>query len=296
MFRTITAVAAFALIAGVALAQDDVPEVETFDLGGGFYALYGQGGNVGVSVGEDGVFVIDDQYAQMSDGLLAAIAELSDGPIRYVVNTHWHGDHIGGNENFAATGAVIVSHENVRGRMVTGLEEPMGDDPIPPSPEAALPVITFNDAATFHFNGHEARVIHVPHAHTDGDSIIWFADANVLHMGDIFFNGHYPFVDLASGGSLDGTIAGLEVGLAIADDDTKIIPGHGELATRADMQAAHDVLVSVRTIIAPLVAEGMSEEDVVAADPLSEFNEVWGQWFIDGDTMTIIAYRSLNAD
>ena len=296
MFRTITAVAAFALIAGVALAQDDVPEVETFDLGGGFYALYGQGGNVGVSVGEDGVFVIDDQYAQMSDGLLAAITELSDGPIRYVLNTHWHGDHIGGNENFAATGAVIVSHENVRGRMVTGLEEPMGDDPIPPSPEAALPVITFNDAATFHFNGHEARVIHVPHAHTDGDSIIWFADANVLHMGDIFFNGHYPFVDLASGGSLDGTIAGLEVGLAIADDDTKIIPGHGELATRADMQAAHDVLVSVRTIIAPLVAEGMSEEDVVAADPLSEFNEVWGQWFIDGDTMTIIAYRSLNAD
>ncbi len=296
MFRTITAVAAFALLAGVALAQDDVPEVETHDLGGGFYALSGQGGNVGVSVGADGVFVIDDQYAQMSEGLLAAIGELSDGPIRYVLNTHWHGDHIGGNENFAATGAVLVSHDNVRARMATGLESPMRGEAIPPSPQAALPVLTFSDTATFHFNGHEARVIHAPHAHTDGDSIIWFADTNVLHMGDIFFNGFYPFIDVASGGSLDGTIAGLEVGLAIADDETKIIPGHGALATKAEMQAAHDVLVSVRTIIAPLVAEGMSEEDVVAADPLSEFNGDWGQWFIDGDTMTIIAYRSLSAE
>lgn len=296
MFRTITALTAFAFLAGVALAQDDVPAVETYDLGDGLYALYGQGGNVGVSVGEDGVFVIDDQYARSSDGLLAAIAELSDGPIRYVVNTHWHGDHIGGNENFAATGAVIVSHDNVRGRMVSGLEEPMGGDPIPPSPETALPVITYSDHATFHINGHEARVIHIPHAHTDGDSIIYFAEANVLHMGDIFFNGIYPFIDVASGGSIDGMIAALEAGLAIADDDTLIIPGHGALATEADMQTAHDMLVEVRTRMAPLVADGMSLEEVSEADPLADLSEEWGARFIDGPTMTAITYLSLSSD
>jgi glyoxylase-like metal-dependent hydrolase (beta-lactamase superfamily II) len=295
MLKVTVAAASLALIAGAAFAQDEV-EVETYDLGDGIYALYGRGGNLGVSVGEDGIFVIDDQYARMSEPLLAAIGELSEGPIRYVFNTHWHGDHIGGNENFAATGAVIVSHENVRGRMETGLDTPMRGDPIPPSPEAALPVITFSDGGTFYFNGHEARVIHVPHAHTDGDSIIYFADANVLHMGDILFNGFYPFIDVASGGSLDGTIAGLELGLSLADDDTQIIPGHGALATRADMQTAHDVLVDVRGRIAALVAQGMSEEEAVAADPLADLNDEWGQYFINGDMMTAIAYRSLTSD
>lgn len=296
MFRTITASAAFALLAGFAFAQDDAPEVTTYDLGEGIYALYGRGGNVGVSVGDDGVFVIDDQFEHMSDALLGAIAELSDGPIRYVVNTHWHGDHIGGNESFAGAGAVLVAHDNVRGRMVTGLEEPMGGDPIPPSPQAALPVITYSDHATFHINGHEARIIHVPNAHTDGDSIIYFADVDMLHMGDIFFNGIYPFIDVASGGSIDGMIAALEVGLAIAGEETLIIPGHGALATEADMQTAHDMLVEVRTRMAPLVAEGMSLEEVSEADPLADLSEVWGGNFIDGPTMTAITYLSLSSD
>ncbi len=279
---------------GVAQTANEV-EIITQDLGSGLYALYGRGGTIGVSVGEDGVFVIDDQIADLSDDILGAIAALSEEPVRYVLNTHWHGDHVGGNEAFREAGAVLVAHENVRARMASGIDESVLGQPVPPANEAALQSITISENATFYMNGQTARVIHVPRAHTDGDTIVVFEEANVIHMGDIFWNGFYPLIDVVSGGSLDGMIAGLAFGLSLADDETQIIAGHGPMGDKAAMQAAHDVLVDVCARIEPLVAQGLSQDEAVAADALADLNGEWGDWFIDGEMMTRLAYRSISA-
>ena len=184
-----------------------------------------------MSVGKSGTYLIDDQYAPLSDKILAAIKAITPDPVRFVVNTHWHGDHTGGNENMGKAGALLVAHENVRRRMSTEQFMAAMGRKIPPSPEEALPVVTFTDAMTFHWNGDEIRVYHVPPAHTDGDSIVHFVKADVVHMGDIFFNGGYPFIDTSSGGRVDGVIEAADRVLAGIGEKTRIIPGHGPLGS-----------------------------------------------------------------
>ncbi len=181
----------------------------------GLYAIVGQGGNIGVSVGEDGVFIIDDQFAPLTDRIRGLISEVTDQPIRFLVNTHFHGDHTGGNENLGRVGVLIFAHDNVRQRLLQG-----------GASKEALPVVTFNDTTTFHMNGLTLHVLHVDSAHTDGDSMIHFREADVIHMGDVYFNGFYPFIDLGAGGSLQGTIAAVDVALGLAGENTRIIPGH----------------------------------------------------------------------
>ncbi|MCP4249053.1 MAG: MBL fold metallo-hydrolase, partial [bacterium] len=219
----IVAIAAGTAPAG---AQDleDV-EIETTKVAENLYMLVGAGGNIGLSVGPDGAFLIDDQFAPLTEKITAAIKAVTEAPIRFVVNTHWHFDHTGGNENLGKAGAVIVAHENVRRRMSTEQFIAAFDRRVPASPPGALPVITFADAVTFHLNGDELHVFHVAPAHTDGDSIVHFRKANVLHLGDTFFDGMYPFIDVSAGGSIAGMIEAVDRALKLCDDKTKIIPG-----------------------------------------------------------------------
>ncbi|MDQ3160644.1 MAG: MBL fold metallo-hydrolase, partial [Pseudomonadota bacterium] len=228
-FRLLTAlaVAAFPLLAS---AQQDFSKVEikTSTLREGTHMLTGSGGNMVASTGADGVFLIDDQFAPLSEKIRAALSALSEKPLRFVVNTHWHGDHTGGNENLGKAGAVIVAHDNVRKRM--SVEQLVRGSKVPASPGGALPVVTFTSDLTLHLNGDDVRVHHVAHAHTDGDALVKFERANVLHMGDVYFNGLYPFIDVDSGGSIDGVLAAVVSGLALSNDATLVVPGHGAIS------------------------------------------------------------------
>jgi len=285
---------AAALVVLALAAQDegfDKVEVTPAKVTEGIYVLTGRGGNIGVSVGEDGVFVIDDQYAPLTTKIRAAVATLTPQPIRFVVNTHWHGDHTGGNENLGKMGIVIVAHENVRKRM--SVEQFIEASKVPASPKAALPIITFGDAVTFHLNGDDVRSFHVAPAHTDGDTIVHFKKANVVHMGDCFFNGIYPFIDLSSGGSIDGVIAAADQVLGIVDMNTKIIPGHGPVGDKAALQIYRDVLATVRDRVKAMVAAGKTLDQVKAAQPTKDFDGKWGTGFMKPDVWTAIVYQSL---
>ena len=268
-------------------------EIEPKPVADNLYMLTGAGGNMALFTGDDGAFMVDDQFAPLSEKILAAVGELTDKPLRFVINTHWHGDHTGGNENMGKAGALIVAHENVRKRMSSEQFTKLWNRTTPPSPAGALPVITFTDATTFHWNGDEVRVQHVGPAHTDGDSIIIFKNANVIHMGDTFFNGSYPYVDLSAGGSVDGVIANAARVLEMADDQTRIIPGHGPLSDKKELQQYHDLLVRLRNKIKTLVDAGNSKEQVIAARPTREFDEHYGQGFMKPDIWTGIVYDSL---
>lgn len=278
-FRTILA----GLAAGAALtaagplqAQDDMADVEigVTDLGNGLYMLTGRGGNMGLSVGEDATFLIDDQFAPLTPKIKAAIAGLTDDAVKFVFNTHWHFDHVGGNENFGETGAVIVAHDNVRQRMSEDQFLEAFNREVPASPPEALPVVTFNDRVTLHLNGETIRAFHTPHAHTDGDSVIYFDGANVFHMGDTFFHKMYPFIDASSGGTVDGVIEAANAVLALADEDSVIIPGHGPIATRDDLRAYRDMLATVRDSVKAMIGDGMTLEQVQAANPTADFDAV----------------------
>lgn len=272
------------LVAAPAAAQDfsDV-EIEAIPVADSIWMLTGAGGNLGVSAGPDGVVLIDDQYAPLTPKIQAAIRKIRDVPIRFVLNTHWHGDHTGGNENLGKAGAVIVAHDNVRARMsVEQVMEVLGRT-VPASPAAALPVVTFNDTVTFHLNGQTARGFHVAHAHTDGDTIVHFVEADVIHAGDILFNGIYPFIDTGSGGSIDGLLAAVDRILDIADDDTRIIAGHGPLATRDDVVKYRAMLQGVRDAVAKELAAGKDMDAIREADPLAPWNEAWGGGFMKPD-------------
>ncbi|HXV62081.1 MAG TPA: MBL fold metallo-hydrolase [Vicinamibacteria bacterium] len=295
---TCTLAVASIAIASASIAQQDFSKVEikTERVAPGVHMLIGSGGNIGVSSGEDGVLIIDDQYAPLTEKIRAAVTAISSAPIRFVVNTHWHGDHTGGNENMGKAGAVIVAHENVRRRMSTEQFNAFFDRTTPPSPQEALPVLTFTEDVSFHVNGDELHVFHVDPAHTDGDSIIHWKNANVFHMGDLFFSGAYPFIDLSSGGDVDGVIAAAESVLKLANDESKIIPGHGPLSTKKELQTYRDVLVEIRSRIQSHVSAGKSLEEVKAAKPTADWDAAMGTGFIKGEQLTEFVYRSIQSE
>ena len=282
-----------------AYAQDEDKfakvQIETIKVADGVYMLKGQGGNIGLSTGEDGAFLVDDQFAPLSDKIKAAIAAVSDKPVRFLVNTHWHGDHTGGNENFEADGVIIVAQDNVYKRLSTESFSKMFNMTRPARPKEALPVITFTDAVTFHVNGQDIRVQHLEHAHTDGDSVLFFTHSNVLHTGDIFFNGQYPFIDLESGGSVNGVIEAVRTLLPMIDANTKIIPGHGELSDKAGLTAYLEMLTTVRDRVQALIAKGATRDAVIAAKPSAEYDAALGNGFIKPDVFAGVFYDSLTA-
>ena len=276
-------------------AQQDFSKVNitVIPVAKGVYMLQGAGGNIGLSVGNDDAFVIDDQYAPLTPKIRAAIATVTSRPVRFVMNTHWHGDHSGGNENMAGAGAIIVAHENVRRRM--GAEQFLEafNQRTPASPAAALPVVTFNDAISFFVNGDSIRATHVKNAHTDGDAIISFAGANVIHAGDTYFNGFYPFIDVSTGGSLAGMLAATDIVLAMANDSTKIIPGHGPLSNKASLKQYRDMLAGVNDRLMKLAAKKRTMAHVLAEKPLADYDATWGKGFLKPEQFLTIAYTSV---
>jgi glyoxylase-like metal-dependent hydrolase (beta-lactamase superfamily II) len=277
-------ITALSFVGGVVNAQQTPPaampappdvKVETVGIAPGIYMLVGRGGNVGLTVGPDGAAIIDDQFDDMAPKLRAAIAMLSGQPAKFVINTHLHGDHTGGNDQFGRAGAVIIAHENVRKRLGTAQVNPSNNQPIPARAREALPVVTFADSATLHFNDDDLEFTHLPNAHTETDIVVRFRKANVVHMGDCFTGG-FPFIDGNTGGTLDGLILGQGKVLATIDDATKVIRGHGPLGNKAELAAYRDMLVIVRDRVAKLVKAGKSQEAVVAARPTKEFEEKYG--------------------
>jgi len=297
MKRLITALLALSL-APLAWAQDfSSVEIGSTEVAEGVWALQGAGGNIGLVVGDNAAFVIDDQYAPLTDRILAAIGEITDRPVKFVFNTHWHGDHTGGNEAMAEAGALIVAHDNVRKRMSEGQFMEFFQNDVPPAPDGALPVVTFNDRVSFHIGGQTVHAIHVEHAHTDGDAIVHLAEANVIHGGDIVFFGLYPFIDYGSGGSLAGMIEATDRILAIANETTRIIPGHGGPVIDVEqLRSYREMLATVHQRLDALIDEGKSLEDVQAAQPTRGFDEAWGQGFIKPEQWVELNYRGMTAD
>jgi len=290
-----TLIALLALLAFGAQAQQrnfDAVQIKTTKVADGIYMLEGEGGNIGVSAGEDGVFLIDDQYAPLTPKILAAVKEISDKPVRFLINTHWHGDHTGGNENLGKAGVVIVAQDNVYKRLSTGGVIQMLKQSYAPAAKAALPVITFNDTATLHLNGDDVTAHHLPPAHTDGDSYVQFRKANVVHSGDVFASYRYPFIDPESGGSVKGVIRATDILLRLLDDDTKVIPGHGGLSSKKDVLAYRKMIATVVGRIEPMAKSGKTLEQVLAAKPAREFDEEWGK-FRKTDAFVEIVYKGL---
>ena len=281
--KRLFAVLCTSVIASAAGAQAPAAKLEVEKVADGVHVLYGRGGNIGVSVGPDGVILIDDQFAPSTPQVLEALATLAPEPPRFVLNTHWHGDHTGGNENLAARGSVIVAHDQVRQRMSTEQFSEFLQRKTPPSPGGALPVVTYNDSLSLHVNGDELRGYHAPNAHTDGDTVVHFRKANVIHTGDLFFHGMYPFIDLDSGGSVSGLIAGVDKILGIADDRTRIIPGHGKVTDRAGLAAYRKMLVDTSARVQLLVKEGKTLEQAQAAKPNADYDATLAWEFISAD-------------
>ncbi|MEP7157425.1 MAG: MBL fold metallo-hydrolase [Betaproteobacteria bacterium] len=258
----------------------DKVEIKTEKLSATTYVLFGAGGNIGLSIGDDAVFVIDDQYAPMTPKITAAIKALTAKPVQFVLNTHWHGDHTGGNENLGKAGAIIVAQENVRKRLSSEQFIELMKSKVPASPKGALPVVTFTSDITFHLNGDEIFAFHVPKAHTDGDAIVHFRKGNIVHMGDTFFNGLYPFIDTSTGGSPDGVVAAADKILVMVDDATRIIPGHGPVGNKAELKAYRDMLYTVNGRVKTMAKAGKKLDEVIAAKPTAEFDERWGKGFL----------------
>lgn len=294
--RNFAALTALSLALAVPAAAQEADrfanvEIRAERVAPGIAVLFGAGGNIGVSYGEDGTVLIDDQYAPLTERIQAAIAELGAEPVRFLINTHWHGDHTGGNENFGEAGALIMAHDNVRSRLAAGLEDSRFG-PIPPAPETALPVVTYHDGVKLHLNGDTVHVIHMHNGHTDGDSVIRWENANVIHMGDLYFKDvTLPFIDRASGGSAQGMLAAIERVLEMTDDETRIIPGHGPMATRADLASYRDMLSDVIAAVQTAIDAGNSLEEIQALGIADEYAVDGG--FIDAPTFIGFVHDSL---
>lgn len=261
----------------------DKVTIETIKLTDNTYMLVGAGGNIGVSVGEDGILIIDNQFAPLTDKIVAALKTLSDKPVKIVMNTHHHGDHTGGNENFGNLGATIMAHDNVKKR----LKEK--------SPVSALPVITFNDKLTVQMNGEAVMVIHVDNAHTDGDALLYFTESNVLHTGDTYFNGRYPYMDLNSGGSVDGYINAVKTGLMLIDENTKIIPGHGELSNKTEYETFLKMLETLKANVMAEIKKGKTEDEVASNTEITKtYDDLdYGCCYISSEKIRKTFYKSL---
>jgi cyclase len=279
LFTAITALFSIS----VSLAQDKWAKVEVTSqiVSGAVHMLVGSGGNIGISAGDDGILVIDDQYAPLAEKIATAIGNISNKQIKYIVNTHYHGDHTGSNAYFAEVkGSTIFAHDNVRKRLA-GKEE---------HTHAALPVVTYQQGVTFHFNGDTIKVMHFPAGHTDSDSVVWFEEANVLHPGDLFFQGRFPYIDLDGGGTVAGYINNVTTLIGMLKEDTKIIPGHGMLATKVDYQKALDMLVDTSAMVKSMKAKGASVEDAVKQG-LGEKYQAWAWNFITEEKWINTLYR-----
>ena len=252
----------FFSISFIAVSQGrfDNVQIETEKVTDQVYMLKGAGGNIGLFIGEDAVFMIDDQFAPLTPKILAAIKKITPKKVTYLINTHWHGDHAGGNENMGKEGALIFAQDNVRKRMSTPTKR--GNRTIPASPKIALPVVTFDKDMTFHINGDDVLATHIHNAHTDGDALIYFANNNVLHTGDSFFEGKFPFIDLNSGGSIDGYIEGIKKMILITDNETKIIPGHGAVTNKASLKTYLTMLTTLKSRVEAEIKKGKTLEQV----------------------------------
>ena len=274
--RRLIALALLGLSSSLAAQTNyDTVQVRVVQLTPGLHVLFGAGGNIGLSTGPDGTFIIDDQFAPLTQKIVAAIRTVTASPVKFVVNTHWHGDHTGGNENFGNSGAVIVAHENVRKRMSSEQFIAAMNSRVPASQRAALPVVTFADAVTLHLNGDSIAVTHVNPAHTDGDVIVHFMKANVVHMGDVFNNTGLPFIDRSSGGNSAGIVAAADRVYGMANAQTRIVPGHGQVTDRARLKAWRDAVFTVRERVAREVRAGKSIEAVLALKLSAEFEKEW---------------------
>ena len=274
--------------APAAPAQPDFAavKIKVHKVAGNFYYLEGQGGNVGVLVGDDGVLMIDDQFAPLTEKLVAAVKTISRKPIKLLVNTHVHGDHVGGNENIGKMGIEIIAHDNVRARMIKGVNG------APPAPAVALPVVTYGDAITLHFNGEDLEVVKLPPAHTDGDSYIRLPKADVMHVGDVFRTVGYPLVDGGNGGTVKGTLAALQKVIDTAGPNTKILPGHGVVSTRDDVIAFRDMVAGLQTKVSDMIKQGMTLEQVMAAKPTADLDAKLGS----PDRFLTLFYNALKTE
>lgn len=282
------------LLAGAVHAQQpdfSKVQIKATKVAGNVYVLEGAGGNIGVSAGEDGILIVDDQFAPLADKIRAALKTLNPGKLRFILNTHWHGDHTGGNVAFGPE-APIIAHDNVRKRLSTEQHSQIFKSTTPPSPKEALPVITFDQSLSVHFNGEEIRAIHFPQGHTDGDSVIFFTTSNVVHLGDDFFAGSFPFVDLDSGGSVEGLTRNIAELINKIPAGAKLIPGHGPVSTLDDLKSYHHMLVETTAIVRQKIAANKSLDQIKSEGLPAEWKP-WGTAFIKTDMWLEIVYLSL---
>jgi cyclase len=305
MLRTgIAAVAATLLLAGPAFAQQPAAtpppapdfskvEIKTTDLGDNMYMLEGQGGNITVAVAKDGIIMVDSQYAALHDKIKAAISAISNQPIKYVINTHFHADHVGGNEPFAKDGAIVIAEVNVRKRLAAGTTNGLTGAKTPPAPLIALPSKSYTGAFQIRLRGRVADLRHIENAYTDGDTYVWFKTANVLSTGDTFTNGRYPNIDFANGGNIKGMIAATDAYLKLANAKTRIVPGHGPLADKAVLTEYRTMLTTARDRMAKLVKDGKTEDEVVAAKPFADLDAKWAPTELASKNFIRVVYHSV---
>ena len=289
-------VSAFVLIAAnTASAQEidfDAVDVSIAHVRGPIYVISGEGGAIGVSAGDDGVFIVDDQYAPLVPRILEAIRTVSSKPIRFVINTHWHGDHMDGNKAIVeAEGSVVIAHDNARKHLIRDYDNQLWGL-IEAADEAAWPIMTIDQSASLHLNGEEARLVYIPDAHTDSDIVVWFKTSNVLHTGDVFAGG-YPLLDWPSGGTIDGFLNAYQVLYEMVDDETIVIPGHGAITNRAELMKSYEAVREIRDRIKAMISEGMTEDEAVLAAPTAEWDGELANGFVNGEFVTRTFYQSL---